>query len=117
MVYIPGIGDKGILVLLGGSSKLVNRHDSNEILNLVREDNYENLTPHAKQSQHGMDIVDIFDVSSLYNVSTPDGVWFQQSTTGRNNSTGQANNTNVPSARVDFCAVVLSALDSSSHNM
>ena len=48
MVYIPGIGDKGILVLLGGSSKPVNQHDSNEILNLVRENNYENLTPHAK---------------------------------------------------------------------
>ena len=35
MVYVPGIGDKGILVLLGGSSKPVDQHDSNEILNLV----------------------------------------------------------------------------------
>ena len=64
-----------------------------------------------------MDEVDIFDVSSLYNISTPDGVWFQQTTTGHNNITNQANTTNVPSARVDFCAVILSAPDSSSHNM
>ena len=54
--------------------------------------------------------ISIFDVASIYNTSTPDGVWYQQ------NSTNQVA-TEVPSPRVDFCLVVGSAQDLSSHNM
>ena len=54
--------------------------------------------------------ISIFDIASIYNTSTTDGVWYQQ------NSTNQFAN-EVPSPRVDFCLVVASAQDSSSHNM
>ncbi|KAL9070535.1 MAG: hypothetical protein Q9161_004832 [Pseudevernia consocians] len=54
--------------------------------------------------------IDIFDVASIYNSSTPDGVWYKQSATNQNA-------TDVPSPRVDFCLVVASAQDLSSHNI
>ena len=57
-----------------------------------------------------MDEVDIFDVSSLYDPTTPDGVWYKQKTTGENA-------TDLPSGRVDFCVTMASASDLSSHNM
>ena len=52
----------------------------------------------------------LFDVASLYNSSTPDGVWYKQNATNQNA-------TDVPSPRVDFCLIVASAEDGSSHNM
>ena len=54
--------------------------------------------------------VDVFDVATVYNTSTPDGVWYRQNTTTQNA-------TDVPSPRVDFCLVLASAQDLSSHNM
>ena len=54
--------------------------------------------------------IDVFDVNSIYNTSTPDGVWYKQNATGQNA-------TEVPSPRVDFCLIAASAQDSSSHNM
>jgi hypothetical protein len=56
------------------------------------------------QVQIPFDTVEVFDVSSIYNHG--DGVWYSQKTTG-----------DVPKARVDFCAVSVSAPDNSSHNM
>lgn len=53
-----------------------------------------------------MDEIDVFDIASLYNASTPDGTWFKQIASG-----------NIPGRRVDFCLIVASAPDSSSHNM
>lgn len=54
--------------------------------------------------------INVFDVASIYNTSTPDGVWYNQSATNQNA-------TDVPSPRIDFCLVVASAQDSSSHNI
>ena len=53
--------------------------------------------------------INIFDVASIYNTSTPNGVWYQQ------NATDEFA-TEVPSPRVDFCLALASAQDSSSHN-
>ena len=50
--------------------------------------------------------IDIFDIGSLYNESTPDGVWYKQSASGE-----------VPLGRVDACVALASASDGSSHNM
>ena len=39
MQYVPGVGEKGILVLIGGSSFQANLLDSTDILNLVTPTN------------------------------------------------------------------------------
>ena len=54
-----------------------------------------------------MNEVGVFDVASLHNTSAPDGNWYIQNATG----------TDVPRPRVDFCLLVASAADLSSHNM
>lgn len=89
MVYIPGIGERGILVLLGGGEKGAGYEDFQEYGTLV-----------------SLAQVDIFDVASLYNESTPDGTWYSQRATG-----------DIPPSRVDFCLVFASAPDGSSHNI
>ena len=53
-----------------------------------------------------MNEIDVFDVSSYYNASVPAGAWYKQTTSG-----------DTPAPRVDFCAVVASAPDGSSHNV
>lgn len=53
-----------------------------------------------------MDEIDIFDVASYYNASTPDGIWYKQKTSG-----------DTPIPRIDFCLVLASAPDGSSHNV
>ena len=53
-----------------------------------------------------MDQIDIFDVSSLYHDSTPNGTWYRQQATG-----------NIPSGRIDACLFLASSTDGSSHNM
>lgn len=53
-----------------------------------------------------MDEIDIFDVASLYNESTPNGTWYKQKATG-----------DIPPGRVDSCLAPASASDNSSHNM
>ncbi len=50
--------------------------------------------------------VDIFDVSSLNNASSPNGIWYSQPTSGT-----------APHPRLDACLVVVSAPDNSSHNI
>lgn len=53
-----------------------------------------------------MDELDIFDIASLYNTSTPDGTWYKQKVIG-----------DIPDGRVDSCLALASAPDNSSHNM
>ena len=53
-----------------------------------------------------MNHIDVFDVSSLNNKSTPDGMWYKQNTTG-----------DIPASRIDFCLVLASSGDDSSHNV
>jgi hypothetical protein len=84
--YVPSIGQKGVLVALGGTYKTADQHDSEEFANYV-----------------SMDSVDIFDIDSYYhNTST----WYKQNVTG-----------NIPPVRAEFCSIVVSASDNSSHNI
>ena len=53
-----------------------------------------------------MDQIDIFDVASYYNASTPDGMWYKQRATG-----------DIPRRRLDHCLILASAPDDSSHNL
>ena len=53
-----------------------------------------------------MDEIDIFDISSIYNSSTPDGTWHKQKAVGE-----------IPDGRVDSCLALASAPDNSSYNM
>lgn len=53
-----------------------------------------------------MDLVHIFDVASLDDPSTPDGIWYNQKVTG-----------DIPKSRLDHCLVLVSSQDGSSHNM
>lgn len=50
--------------------------------------------------------IDVLDVGSLSNASTPDGTWYKQKTTGV-----------TPKARLDACVVMAAAPDNSSHNI
>ena len=54
--------------------------------------------------------IDVFDIASIYNASTPDGVWYKQ-------QAGNGNITETPSPRIDFCLIAASSQDSSSHNV
>jgi hypothetical protein len=86
--YVPGIGTNGILIALGGSYKRTDELDSNEI---------ESLVP--------MTEISVFDISSYHrNASNPQ--WYKQNATG-----------SIPQPRVEFCSVMISAPDNSSHNI
>lgn len=89
--YVPGYGEKGILVAIGGTYKNVSNHDQTEQVNFV-----------------DMSTIDIFDVASLYssNQSAPASAWYTQSTSGQ-----------TPGQRASFCSVSASAPDNSSHNI
>ncbi|OJJ29700.1 hypothetical protein ASPWEDRAFT_122305 [Aspergillus wentii DTO 134E9] len=56
-----------------------------------------------KGSLISMEYIDILDVSSL---STSNGTWYRQKASG-----------DIPSSRLDFCLVAVSAADNSSHNI
>lgn len=90
MQYIPGIGEKGILVYMGGTHRPANEIDNNVAVNYL-----------------DMSELDIFDVASLFkkpsNTST---AWHHQKATG-----------DIPLSRGQFCAVTASAPDNSSHNI
>ncbi|KAL9115470.1 MAG: hypothetical protein Q9227_000791 [Pyrenula ochraceoflavens] len=88
LVYIPSVGSKGSLILLGG------------IVAGSPEQNDGWPDSEAQLSQVAM-----FDVSSLD--STPgSGSWYNQPATG-----------DIPPPRVDFCLVEADAPDGSSHNI
>ncbi|KAK4983980.1 hypothetical protein LTR50_006890 [Elasticomyces elasticus] len=90
MEYVPGLGSNGILVYVGVSYKSIDELDSEETPNYIP-----------------MDYVDIFDLGHLYdhgNDST--GGWYKQKATG-----------DIPPKRAEFCSVLASALDNSSHNI
>lgn len=93
MVYVDSIGERGILVAVGGISRRVGD-------NSLQDD--QNYIP--------TDVVDIFDVASISNnntnVTAPGQGWYKQNTTG-----------DIPEPRGEFCVVVASAPDNSSHNI
>ncbi|KAL9103417.1 MAG: hypothetical protein Q9163_001519 [Psora crenata] len=89
MEYCQGIGANGTLIQIGGNQKHANDYSNRSVVDLVP-----------------MDEVDIFDVSSLQNASTPDGVWYKQKTSGE-----------TPEGRLDFCLISASSPDGSSRNI
>ena len=110
MQYVSGIGDNGILVQIGGYQQSITN----------TTDSFNNGDPVGSSSslrskmalladclvQVPMNEIDVFDVSSYYNASTPDGTWYKQITSGA-----------TPDPRVDFCLILASATDGTSHNM
>lgn len=111
MQYIPGIGQRGILIQIGGNQKPVEETDNTYIGNLVsHKKNQKTYGPGERcpnqLTKLPMDELDIFDVASLYNTSTPDGTWFKQKAVG-----------DIPDGRVDSCLALVIAPDNSSYNM
>lgn len=92
MIYINDVGPQGVIVQIGGNQQNVTNTTD------ITSPQIENLLP--------MDEIDIFDVASYYNASTPDGTWYKQTTSG-----------DTPDPRIDFCLILASAPDGSSHNV
>ncbi|KAN0066985.1 hypothetical protein V8E54_014909 [Elaphomyces granulatus] len=86
--YIPGIGQKGILVAIGGSAKATSNNGASSTGTLVP-----------------MDTIDIFDVASMDDPNS-NGAWYAQAATG-----------NIPQPRFGFCTVAATAPDNSSYNL
>ena len=90
MEYVPGVGDNGVVVALGGQvfdgKRITTSKDKGRLL--------------------GFQTVEVFDIESYLKDPTENGTWYSQSTSG-----------DIPPARIDFCTVIGSAPDNSSHNM
>lgn len=87
--YVPGIGDNGLLIALGGKV-------------------FDGVHPVTSQSRGRLldfDTVDVFDLAS-YPSTGGSRAWYTQSTSG-----------DIPLARIDSCTVLASAPDNSSHNI
>ncbi|KAF2831780.1 hypothetical protein CC86DRAFT_143392 [Ophiobolus disseminans] len=79
--YLPLLGTRGALVLFGGAT----RHKEN-----VTTDTWGTMVP--------LDVIHIFDIASLD--TTPNGIWYRQSTSGR-----------TPSNRMITCAISILSPD------
>ena len=109
MEYVPSIGKKGILALMGGGEQdyqnctgpppgtLVN----GSFVSPVRQDGSAGAD---WVRQVSMDTVNVFDIASLDQGGN--GSWYAQQTSG-----------DTPSPRADFCLVGAAAPDNSSYNM
>ena len=106
MAYLETIGSQGGLFQIGGNQNPVGSDDHTTVGDLVSSHSKAYLIVTQDSLKVPMDEIDIFDVASMYDPTTPDGVWYKQKATG-----------DVPSGRLDFCVVLASAPDSSSHNM
>ncbi|KAF2465573.1 uncharacterized protein BDR25DRAFT_295165 [Lindgomyces ingoldianus] len=87
--YIAPVGGEGILVAIGGQ---INRDRP--------------VADATKGELLDLQTVDIFDIDSYLSNSSTNGTWYRQNTTG-----------DIPEPRIDFCTVVISAPDNSSHNI
>ncbi|KAF7166483.1 hypothetical protein CNMCM6106_002294 [Aspergillus hiratsukae] len=88
MVYVPGIGPRGILAAVGGVTKPAS------------DDSASNEGTYVP-----FDEIDIFDISSVFE-GDDNGIWYSQKASG-----------DIPDGRTDFCLVAVSAKDNSSHNI
>ncbi|KAK7716608.1 hypothetical protein SLS57_006636 [Botryosphaeria dothidea] len=89
MVYVPELGEKGALVLVGGIARaplVTDDPASGELINL--------------------NAVQIWDLASWLNDTSGAGTWYAQTATG-----------DVPALRTDFCVVAGAASDESSYNI
>ncbi|KAK8055646.1 hypothetical protein PG993_000873 [Apiospora rasikravindrae] len=99
MVYIPQIGQKGVLVTVGGAT---GSQQSPSLGNTAAFIPPQHL---ADRSLVSMNQVSIFDVASIGTSNTANG-WVSQTIAGA-----------APQPRVDFCVVSASAPDDSSFNI
>ncbi|CBX90499.1 hypothetical protein LEMA_P066250.1 [Plenodomus lingam JN3] len=90
MQYVPGVGDSGVLVALGG-----------RMYGGMRT-----LTSQDKGSLLTFDTIDVYDIASYSVDSGANGTWHQQRASG-----------DIPPPRIDTCTVVASAPDNSTHNI
>ncbi|KAH8730743.1 hypothetical protein GQ44DRAFT_605739 [Phaeosphaeriaceae sp. PMI808] len=91
MEYIPSIGYMGALVCLGGQI----------------QPNLTGLTANVNDgSLIDFGTVDVFDIDSYLREPANNGSWYSQKTSG-----------DIPQPRIDFCTVVVSAPDNSSHHI
>ncbi|KAF2688678.1 hypothetical protein K458DRAFT_292990 [Lentithecium fluviatile CBS 122367] len=90
--YAPGIGTNGILVALGGRVF----------------DGKRKISSREKGRLLDFSTVDVFDINSYLknSQSNGNGTWYSQRTSGT-----------VPEPRIDFCTIITSAPDNSSHNI
>ncbi|EKG18821.1 Kelch-type beta propeller [Macrophomina phaseolina MS6] len=91
MTFVPAMGEKGALVLVGGMARaaaVLDDPGSGELIDLSQ--------------------IQIFDLASWLNNPSDDnaGTWYAQPASG-----------DVPALRTDFCLVAASAPDGSSHNV
>lgn len=110
MQYVPGVGKKGILVQIGGNQKRIGDFQDEGVGDLVRSINLQVILLRVGADQImqlPMDQIDLFDIASLDDPRTPDGVWYKQKATG----------TEIPGGRLDFCLFFAAASDQSSRNM
>ncbi|KAF2491506.1 hypothetical protein BU16DRAFT_120146 [Lophium mytilinum] len=87
--YVPGVGDDGVLVAIGGQvdeKSRVSTPTSGQLLNFTA--------------------VDVFDIGSYLTDPSKNGTWYSQITTGE-----------IPLPRTEFCTAIVSAPDNSSHNI
>jgi hypothetical protein len=90
MKYVPGVGENGVVVALGGQvfdgKRVTTSKDKGRLLDF--------------------NTIEVFDIASYLQDPTENGTWYSQLTSG-----------DIPPARIDFCTIIASASDNSSHNM
>ncbi|KAF2182846.1 hypothetical protein K469DRAFT_669317 [Zopfia rhizophila CBS 207.26] len=90
MQYVPGVGDNGVLVALGGKV-----FDGKRV-----------MTSKEKGRLLSFDTVDVFDIASYLKNPEDSGTWYSQTTSG-----------DIPHPRIDFCTIIVSTPDNSSHHI
>ncbi|ORY15499.1 hypothetical protein BCR34DRAFT_179054 [Clohesyomyces aquaticus] len=90
MQYAPGVGENGVLVALSG-----------QVFDGIKATN-----TNSKGRLLTFDTVDVFDIGSYLKDPSKNGTWYSQPTSG-----------DIPPPRVDFCSIIVSAPDNSSHNI
>ncbi|GAD96577.1 cell wall anchored protein [Paecilomyces variotii No. 5] len=88
LAYVPGVGPKGIVVAIGGTTRSVSESSNS-----------------SSATYLSMGTVDLIDVASIDD-SQQNGTWYSQQTTG-----------DIPDPRIEFCLVAMEAPDKSSHNI
>ena len=111
VVYVNDIGPHGVIVQIGGNQQNVTTTTgitSPGIENLVSQSlKLQDLSTMADRcGQLPMDEIDIFDVAPYYKASILDGTRYEQRTSG-----------DTPDPRIEFCRILASASDGTSHNV
>ncbi|KAF2706966.1 hypothetical protein K504DRAFT_505045 [Pleomassaria siparia CBS 279.74] len=92
MEYLPNIGASGLLVALGG--QVNNESSVSSWVNTMDGDLLD------------FETIDVWDIDSYLTTPSSNGTWYQQKTIG-----------DIPEPRIDFCSIVVSAQDNSSHHI